>query len=110
MRRTLARADAEAIRAEIDAKRGFPRTHAEEELTRIGGGIHVATVRTETAVAIEGDGAEVTITIVDTDEKHVEATRRVQLRAAKESPQDLRTPQLIAESIDAPADKIVSRS
>ena len=55
MKRTLARTHAEAIRAEIDAKRGFPRTHAEEELTRIGGGIHVATVRTETAVATEAE-------------------------------------------------------
>lgn len=93
MRRTLTRSDAEAIRAEIDAARGFPRTHREAELARIGGGIHVATVRTETAVALDGDGADVTITIDDADEKRIGLARRSRLRAAKEPAEDHRSPQ-----------------
>ena len=97
MKRSLTRADAEAIRAEIDAVRGFPRTHEEEELTRIGGGIHVAVVRTETAVAIDDNGENVVVTIVDTDDARIEPSRRSRLRAAKE-PAEIRSPQDLAES------------
>lgn len=91
MKRTLPRADADALRAEIDAQRGYPRVHPEHELVRIGGGIHVETVETTHAVAIEGDGDEVTVTIDDDDEQHVEPTRRARLREARE-PDEIRPP------------------
>lgn len=86
MRKQLTRADAEAIRAEIDSKRGYPRVHTEGdgELVRVGGGIHVDVIYTETAVAIAGVGDEVTVTLDDADARHVEPSRRARLRAAKE--------------------------
>ena len=93
MKRTLTRADADAIRQEIDTQRGFPRVHAEHELVRSGGGIHVETVVTTTAVAITGDGAEVAVTIDDVDEQRIEPTRRARLRAAKEPAEDKRPPE-----------------
>ena len=93
MRRTLTRADADAIRAEVDAQRGYPREHPESELVRVGGRIHVAMIVTTTAVAITGDGAEVAVTIDDADEQHIEPTRRARLRAAKEPAEDKRPPE-----------------
>lgn len=93
MKRSVSRADAEAIRADVDAKRGFPRVHPESEITRVGGGIHVETIVTTSAVAIVGDGAEVAVTIDDADEQHVEPTRRARLRAAKEPVEDRRDPE-----------------
>lgn len=93
MRRTLTRADADAIRAEVDAQRGYPREHPESELVRVGGGIHVAMIVTTTAVAITGDGAEVAVTIDDVDEQRIEPTRRARLRAAKEPAEDKRPPE-----------------
>jgi len=60
---------------------------------RVGGGIHVDVVRTETAVAIEGDGADVTVMLDDADERHVEPARRARLRAAKEPVEDNRSPE-----------------
>lgn len=94
MRKTITRADAEAIRADIDSKRGYPRTHVEGdgELVRVGGGIHVETIVTTTAVAITGDGAEVSVTIDDADEQHIEPTRRARLRTAKEPVEERRDP------------------
>ena len=95
MRKQLTRSDAEAIRAEVDSKRGYPRTHSvgDGELVRVGGGIHVATIVTTTAVAITGDGAEVAVTIDDVDEQRIEPTRRARLRAAKEPAEDKRPPE-----------------
>jgi len=93
LKRTLTRADAEAIRQEIDTQRGFPRVHAEHELVRIGGGIHVETVVTTTAVAVAGDGPEVVLTVNDSDERHVEPARRARLRSAKEPVEDSRGPE-----------------
>jgi hypothetical protein len=84
MRKQIPREDAEAIRREIDAKRGFPRKLEEHELVRFGGGRHVEEIWNTTAVAIEGDGAEVTVVVDDADELHVEPTRAARLRAAKE--------------------------
>lgn len=93
MKRKLTRADADAIRAEVDAKRGFPRTHTKSELTRVGDGIHVETIVTTTAVAIDGDGADVSVTLDDADERHVAPARRARLRAAKEPVEDSRSPE-----------------
>jgi hypothetical protein len=84
VKRQLPLADAQAIRAEIDAARGYPRVHAENEITRIGNGPHVEIIVTTTAVAIVGDGAEVAVMIDDADEKHIEPARAARLRAAKE--------------------------
>lgn len=92
MKRSISQADANAIRAEIDAARGFPRVHPESEVTRIGGGIHVETIVTATAVAIVGDGADVSVTLDDADEVRVEPSRRSRLRAAKEPVEDRRDP------------------
>ncbi len=80
-------------RAEVDAKRGFPRVHPESEITRIGGGIHVETIVTTSAVGIAGEGAEVAVLLDDADEQHVEPTRRSRLRAAKEPVEDRRDPE-----------------
>lgn len=93
MKRILTRADAVALRADVDAKRGFPRVHPESEITRVGGGIHVETVVTTTAVAIDGDGPEVVLTVNDADERHVEPARRARLRSAKEPAEDKRPPE-----------------
>lgn len=95
MKRTLTRADADAIRADIDAQRGCPRTHVvgDGELVRVGGGIHVEVIRTETAVSIEGDADEGIVTIDDVDEKHVEPSRRARLRAAQEPVEGRRGPE-----------------
>lgn len=93
MKRILARADAEAIRDEIDAKHGYPRKLAPEEVTRVGGGIHVEEVWDTTAVAITGEGDEVAVTVSDDDEKHLEPTRRARLRAAKEHVEERRGPE-----------------
>jgi len=92
MRKQLTRSDAEAIRAEVDSKRGYPRTHSvgDGELVRVG--IHVDVVRTETAVAIDGDGADVTVTVDDADEQRIKPARRARLRAAKEPVEDRRDP------------------
>jgi hypothetical protein len=84
MNRLTSRTDAEAARAEIDRERGFPRVHAEHEITRVGTGIHVETIVTTSAVAIKGDADEVAVTIDDSDEAHIEPARRARLRAAKE--------------------------
>lgn len=93
MKRLLTREDAEAIRQEIDAKHGYPRKLAPEEVVRIGGGIHVEEVWDTTAVAIKGDGAEVEVIVSDTDERHVEPTRRSRLRAAKQPVEERRDPE-----------------
>jgi len=92
MKRSVSRADAEAIRADVDAKRGFPRIHPESEIVRIGGGIHVETIVTTTAVGILGDGAQVSVTLADDDERHVEPSRRARMRAAKDAVEDRRDP------------------
>lgn len=93
MKRLLTREDAEAIRQEIDAKHGYPRKLAPEEVVRIGGGIHVEEVWDTTAVAIKGDGTDVTVVIADADEKHIEPVRRARLRAAKEPVEEAKDPE-----------------
>jgi hypothetical protein len=93
LKRKLTRADADAIRAEVDRKRGFPRVHPESEVQRFGVGIHVETIVTTTAVAIDGDGADVSVTLDDADERHVAPARRARLRAAKEPVEDSRSPE-----------------
>ncbi len=55
MRRSLAPADAEALRAEVDKKHGYPRVHDAHEIKRVGGGLHVDVIETRTAVAITGE-------------------------------------------------------
>lgn len=65
---------------------------------RIGGGIHVESVVTTTAVAITGDGTDVTVVIADADERHIEPSRRARLRAAKEPVEDKRSPEERAKS------------
>lgn len=83
MRKQISREDAEAIRAEIDAKHGYPRKLEAHEVVHVGGGRHVADVWTHTAVAITGDGEAVAVMLDDADERYIEPARAARLRAAK---------------------------
>ena len=56
MRRTTSNADASAVAAAINAALGYPRDHTESEVLRLGGGIHVPTIRTTSAVAVVTTG------------------------------------------------------
>lgn len=79
MKRALSQSDAEALRAQIDKARGFPRVHAAHEIKRVGGGIHVETIETLTAVAIVTDAKGNTTVVLDADD--VDAAS-VELRSA----------------------------
>lgn len=73
-------------RSRIDAARGFPRTHPESEITRIGPGPHVSVIVTTTAVAISGSGANTDVVLDDADDVHLTPALRAQLRAAPDTP------------------------
>lgn len=93
MKATLTKVDAQAIRAEIDARHGYPRQLEAHEIQHVGGDRHVEEVWTTTAVAIDDEGDEATVTVDDDDEKHVEPERRARLRAAKEPAEERRDPE-----------------
>lgn len=63
IRRTIARADALALRSAIDAHHGYPHRHTADELS----GATSAEVWTITAVAIDGDGATVDVSLDESD-------------------------------------------
>lgn len=79
MRRTLTEADALALRAAIDAHYGYPRWLDASETTGAQRAVY-----TETAVAIEGTGAERDVTLADADLSHVaDAALRGRVQSAR---------------------------
>lgn len=84
MRRTLTEADALALRAAIDAHYGYPRLLDPSETTGAQ-----RPVWTETAVALDGSGAERDVTFADADLAHVaDAALRGRVESARRPESD----------------------
>lgn len=78
MRRTTSNADASAVAAAINTALGYPRDHTESEVLRLGGGIHVPTIRTTSAVAVVTTGGTSDVMVADA---HVARVADATLRA-----------------------------
>lgn len=84
MKRTIAQADALALRSAIDAHYGYPRWLDPSETTGAQRAVY-----TDTAVAIHGDGAEVDVMLADADlELVADAALRDRVQSARRPERD----------------------